>query len=161
MSDCVLHLGSNIGFKAINLELARVMISNHIGPIVESSQLYETEAWGNLEQDSFINQALTISTDLSAESVLKQIHQIESKMGRRRDEKWGPRIIDIDIIFYNNEIIENHHLKIPHPQLTNRNFVLIPLLEICPDKEHPTLNKTISTLARECKDKSSVRKLGQ
>ncbi len=132
------------------------MISNHIGVIKEQSKLYNTAAWGIKEQSDFLNQALLCSSKLNPQEILAQIHNIEAKMGRKRQKKWGPRIIDIDIIFYSEEIIENPNLKIPHPQLTNRNFVLIPLLDICPDKVHPVHSQTIRQLAEACNDSSEV-----
>jgi len=146
-----------MGFREINLELARVMISNSIGELTGSSSIYETAAWGVKNQEAFLNQALSCTTLLSPNDVLSEIHKIENKMGRVRTQKWGPRILDIDIIFYAEEIIENHNLKIPHPQLTNRNFVLIPLLDICPDKVHPIHNQTIRQLSDNCEDTGEVR----
>lgn len=133
------------------------MVSNHIGTITAFSAIYETAAWGETDQSDFLNQALSCKTTLSPNEILAQIHIIEDKMGRIRTKKWGPRIIDIDIIFYDNEIIENHNLKIPHPQVTNRNFVLRPLLDICPDKVHPALSQTIKELAAICKDTGEVK----
>jgi len=156
LTEVILHLGTNIGFRDINLELTRIMISNHIGVIKEQSKLYNTAAWGIKEQSDFLNQALLCSSKLNPQEILAQIHNIEAKMGRKRQKKWGPRIIDIDIIFYGEEIIENPNLKIPHPQLTNRNFVLIPLLDICPDKVHPVHSQTIRQLAEACNDSSEV-----
>ena len=156
MTEVILHLGTNIGFRDINLELTRIMISNHIGIIKTQSQLYNTAAWGIEEQDDFLNQALICETSLIPQELLSQIHLIEAKMGRQRELRWGPRIIDIDIIFYGEEIIENPNLKIPHPQLTNRNFVLIPLLDICPDKVHPVHSQTIRQLAEACEDSGEV-----
>ncbi len=132
------------------------MISNHIGPITAKSQLYTTEAWGNTDQDSFLNIALRCSTTLTPDEILTEIGIMESKMGRQRLAKWGPRIIDIDILFYNEEIIEKPNLKIPHPELTNRNFVLRPLLDICPEKVHPVYKKSIARLSKECTDSSAV-----
>jgi len=157
--ECILHLGSNKGYREINIELAEVMISNFIGKIALSSSSYSTSAWGLEDQGDFINKALSCDTELTPTQVLKQIGQIENKLGRIRNQKWGPRIIDIDIIFYGDKIIENHRLKIPHPELTNRNFVLIPLLDICPGKVHPVFNKTIKELASECRDKGIVKKI--
>lgn len=135
------------------------MISNHIGELISASRLYKTAAWGNTYQEAFINKAVICNTSLSAHEVLEQIGIIESKMGRDRQVRWGPRIIDVDIIFHNDEIIKNHHLEIPHPQLTNRNFVLIPLLDICPQKIHPVLQKSIQILAEECKDQGIVEQI--
>jgi len=156
LNEVILHLGTNIGFRAINLELARIMLSNHIGALTATSSVYETAAWGVTDQADFLNQAVSCLTDLSPTLVLAEIHKIEDKMGRIRTNKWGPRIIDVDLIFYGDEIIENHNLKIPHPQLTNRSFVLRPLLDICPDKVHPANNQTVRQLAQKCADTSKV-----
>jgi len=132
------------------------MISNHIGDLLKVSEIYETAPWGVTDQDDFLNQALISSCSLSPTEVLDNIHLIENKMGRLRTEKWGPRIIDIDLIFYGEEIIENPNLKIPHPQLRNRNFVLKPLMDICPNKRHPLLGKTVKDLALSCTDTGEV-----
>ncbi len=135
------------------------MINNHIGTISESSSLYETEAWGLTEQGSFINQAHICHTSLSPDQVLESIVIIESKMGRKRERKWGPRIIDIDIIYYGQKIIKNPHLYIPHPELSRRRFVLVPLMDICPDLIHPELDKSTRQLLSECSDNLSVKKI--
>jgi len=156
LAEVILHLGTNLGYRAINLELVSIMISNHIGDIISESHIYETEAWGNTDQNDFLNQAMICNTTLSPHDILSQIQVIEAKMGRQKIEHWGPRIIDIDIIFYEQEIIENPNLKIPHPQLTNRNFVLRPLMDICPEHLHPVLNKSVKELVQECEDKSKV-----
>lgn len=158
MTEVVLHLGTNVGYREINLELALIMISNHIGSIARLSSIYETAAWGVEEQAPFLNQALNVTTNLKAKEVLKAIHLIEAKMGRKREQHWGPRVIDIDIIFYGEDIIDIPHLKIPHTQLSKRSFVLQPLLEICPDKVHPELGKSIHQLAEECEDTLAVQK---
>lgn len=156
MIDTILHLGSNIGYKAINLELARVMIDNYIGAISAVSNIYQTSAWGHTAQEDFYNQAIICHTELSSEEVLERVKQIERKMGRAKREHWGPRIIDVDIIFFGDKIVKEEHLIIPHPQLTNRNFVLVPLLDICPQKIHPIVLKTIELLHQECQDEGTV-----
>jgi len=156
LTEVVLHLGSNIGFKAINLELARIMVYNHVGPIKSTSHVYKTSAWGNTNQEDFYNQAVLCYSSLAPEEVLQRVKQIEERMGRAESEHWGPRIIDIDIIFYGDKIVDKEHLKIPHPQLTNRNFVLVPLLDICPQKVHPVSHKTVESLSQECQDKGTV-----
>ena len=135
------------------------MIHSHIGLLTESSHVYETEAWGNRDQGAFFNKAVVCNTPLEPEKVLEQIHIIEQKMGRERKEKWGPRIIDIDILFYGEKIIKKHNLKIPHPQLTNRSFVLTPLMDICANYVHPELHKSIRTIYKECTDTLSVRRI--
>ena len=135
------------------------MIASRIGSIDSKSHVYKTAAWGKTDQDDFLNVALMSKTNLSPSEVLKQIHIIESKMGRVRVEKWGPRIIDIDIIFYDEKIIKKPDLIIPHPQLTNRNFVLTPLMDICPEYIHPELQLSISELHAKCTDQSKVKRL--
>lgn len=132
------------------------MISNHIGPIKNTSRLYVTEAWGYKDQDDFINQAIVCQTQLDPKGVLAAIDLIETKMGRQKTVKWGPRIIDVDIIFFGDAIIEEEQLKIPHPELTNRKFVLVTLLDICPDKIHPKLGQSIKILSDQCPDTSAV-----
>lgn len=133
-----------------------MMVSSRIGSIETSSKVYATAPWGNTEQDDFLNVAMICQTNLSAEDVLSEINIIETKLGRTREEKWGSRIIDIDIIFYDEEIIKKPDLIIPHPHLTNRNFVLTPLMDICPEYIHPELQKSVSELHAACTDKSEV-----
>lgn len=157
MLECILHLGSNVGDKAYHIELAEILISRRIGMIMVQSKVYETDPWGDTNQENFLNKAVSILTTKSPDEVLKAIKNIERKMGRVYTKKWGPRIIDIDILFYGEEIIKNHNLIIPHPQITNRNFVLIPLIDICPDFVHPVLKKTIRELSEECTDEGVVR----
>ena len=157
MHNCILHLGTNKGAKTNNLQLAEMMIASRIGYIYKKSSIYKTAAWGNEDQEDFLNQAMISQTNLTPEQVLSEIHVIESKLGRQRIEKWGPRVIDIDIIFYEAKIIKKPNLIIPHPQLTNRNFVLTPLMDICPELIHPELEKSISELNELCTDTSEVR----
>ncbi len=154
MQECILHLGSNLGNPQHNIELAEYMISKRIGLITKKSSLYKTIPWGYSEQPNFLNIAFQISTDKSPKELLLDCQTIESKMGRLKSIKWGPRIIDIDIIFFGDRIIKNDDLIIPHPQLTNRNFVLVPLLDICPEFMHPELNKSLQQLSDESEDLS-------
>ena len=156
MAEAVLHLGSNLGNRIKNISLAKLFIERQIAKISHSSSLYETEAWGVTDQKNFINTAVIIETDLDPESVLDKIHQIERLLGRVRYERWSERTIDIDIIFYNDQIIEKANLKIPHAELTNRNFVLIPLDEIIPDRIDPKTGRTIRELKEACSDTSKV-----
>ena len=153
----VLHIGSNLGYRYINLELCRTMIDIGIGTINSMSKIYVTSPWGDVKQLDFLNQALIVESTLGPSQILSTIHGIEERMGRKREVHWGPRIIDIDIIFYNREIIKNPSLIIPHSELTNRNFVLQPLLDICPDYIHPELKLSVSELAERCLDKGKVR----
>lgn len=137
------------------------MIGNHIGELSRISPLYLTDPWGNKEQQAFINQACQCKTTLKPLEILAAIHIIENKMGRVKKEHWGPRIIDIDILFYGDKIINEVALKIPHPQLTNRMFVMQPLADICPDWIHPSLGKKVKLLKQECKDNSQVQRLNK
>src|ERR1044071_8642758 len=142
-----LLLGSNLGDRLANLDEAK----RQLGNIVATSSVYETAAWGNTNQGSFLNQVVQINAKLYPEDLLKKIQDIEIGMGRRRVEKWGPRIIDIDILFYKDLVINTPDLVIPHPEIQNRRFTLIPLLELT-NMVHPVLKKTISELLDECND---------
>jgi 2-amino-4-hydroxy-6-hydroxymethyldihydropteridine diphosphokinase len=158
MSLAYLLIGGNIGDRLANLEIARNSIEAKCGPIQNLSAIYETEAWGLKDQAAFYNQALAITTTLSPAHLLETILEIEVSMGRKRLIPLGPRNIDIDIIYYNQEIIETEGLIIPHPRLSERNFVLAPLVEIAADFVHPVLKKSNSQLYQACKDDSVVYK---
>ena len=126
-----LGLGSNIGSKKLNLERAIKAISELKGIIVtKSSSFYETEPWGKINQENFINAVIEIITDWPPEKLLKKLQEIEIKMGRQRLEKWGPRNIDIDILLFGDEVLDGQDLKVPHPYMRERLFVLIPLQEV-------------------------------
>lgn len=141
------------------LQTAVAAIAKRVGPISEKSGLYETQSWGKTGEPDYLNQVVFLKTELSANNVLKEILEIETSMGRRRYEKWGSRLIDIDILFYNDEIIKQDGLEIPHPELHNRRFTLEPFAEIAPDLVHPLLNKTISELKKDLTDSLIVKKL--
>lgn len=153
-----LLIGGNLGNRKENLLQAVSFINEKCGQVSKSSSLYETAAWGNTDQPAFLNQALELSTQLSARQLIRRILKIEIQMGRIRKEKLGPRIIDIDILFFNEEVYDLRFLKIPHPEIQNRRFALIPLTEISPDLVHPLLKKTITELLRECPDNLTVNK---
>lgn len=152
-----LHTGSNLGQKEQNLANARQLIYENIGLITAESELYETEAWGFSDQPSFVNQALEVTTTLSPEQLLHKILSIELKMGRVRNQKWEPRLIDIDIIFYGDHIIKTENLIIPHPHMHERNFVLVPLMEIAKDVIHPELKLSLKELYKNSKDPLKVK----
>jgi 2-amino-4-hydroxy-6-hydroxymethyldihydropteridine diphosphokinase len=156
MHKVILHIGSNVGNKLKYLAVCKRLIKEKIGRVVKSSSIFETEAWGLKNQDSFLNQAFEVSTNLGPESILEICQEIEALLSRERSVRWGPRTIDIDIIFYDNLIIEDDLLSIPHPRMHERNFVLIPLNEIAPQWEHPILNKSVHQLLEESQDKSHV-----
>lgn len=159
MNTVYLLTGGNMGDKKRQLEQAARSIENKCGKIVHTSPLFETDAWGKTDQPSFYNQALMINTPLPAIELLHTILLIENSMGRRRFEKYGPRVIDIDILLFNDEFIQLPNLKIPHPELVNRRFALAPLNAIAPEVVHPVLKKTIAVLLQECPDQLEVRKL--
>jgi 2-amino-4-hydroxy-6-hydroxymethyldihydropteridine diphosphokinase len=156
MSKVFLLIGGNLGEREANFTKARKLIAQYCGEITQSSSIYETAAWGKKDQPSFLNQALEIDTKLTAEQLMAQILELEKIMGRERKEKYGPRVIDIDILLFNNEIHNHTSLKIPHPEMQNRRFALIPLAEIAANIEHPVFKKSIAQLLEECTDQSSV-----
>ena len=158
MNKVYLLTGGNIGDRANYLLQAKEEIKKRCGAVLQTSSLYQTAAWGNENQGAFLNQVLEIKTSLGPEELLKTILQIEEVLGRKRELRYGPRTIDIDILLFNDEVINLHGLKVPHPQLQNRRFVLVPLNEIAPDKMHPLLKKTISQILAECPDPLAVNK---
>ena len=158
MNKAYLLTGGNIGDRKVTLETAKKKIEKECGRIIRSSALYETAAWGNTQQSLFLNQALELETLMSAKQLIDRLLDIEKDMGRVRREKYGPRVIDIDILLFNAEIYEYPHLKVPHPELQNRRFALLPLAEIGANLVHPVFNKTISQLLDECRDQLEVKK---
>lgn len=158
MNEAYLLTGGNIGDRFANLNKAGKLIQKYTGAIVKKSDVYETAAWGLIEQPAFLNQVLLISTFLKAEELLNTLLSAELELGRERLEKMGPRTIDIDILFYNTEIISSPGLVVPHPRIAQRRFVLIPLNEIAPDFVHPVLQKSIGELLSICPDELEVKK---
>lgn len=159
MNETYLLTGGNIGNRLAYLSKTKEEIEKRCGRILKESSVYETAAWGKEDQEAFLNQVLKIETNLDPEELLKTILQIEEYLGRKRELKYGPRTIDIDILFFNEAVINQPSLKIPHPQMQNRRFVLSPLNEIASDKLHPSLHKTIAQLLAECPDPLAVNKL--
>ena len=156
MNTVYIQLGSNIGERKSYIAKSMEQIEENIGEIITKSSIFETIPWGYENQDNFLNSVIKIKTPFDAFKVLQKSQTIEDNLGRERNEKWGKRTIDIDILFYNNEIINTTKLNIPHPLIQKRKFVLVPLSEIAPNYIHPILKKNISTLLSECKNNQKV-----
>ena len=156
MNIVYLQLGSNIGDREQQLKSAISEIKEKVGDITNSSKVYESSPWRVDGQSNYLNQVIEVKTELEAERVLSVVLKIENDLGRKRIEKWGERLIDIDILFYNNDIIETVDLCIPHKHMHERKFVLTPLNEIANDYLHPKYNKTVADLLIECNDIESV-----
>jgi len=159
MNKAYLLTGGNLGDRESTLRTAREQIEAQCGVIRAASSLYETAAWGNNDQPAFLNQALELETGLSPRQLLRRVLKIEKQMGRVREEKYGPRIIDIDILLFNDEIHRYPLLKLPHPELPNRRFALTPLAEIAPELIHPVLHQTIAAMLASCQDTLPVKKM--
>lgn len=159
MNKVFLLIGGNMGHRLQNLHQAVSLLAAACGPVIQQSAVYETAAWGKTDQAAFLNQALLLTTSLSAGDLITTILSVEEKMGRRRLERFGPRLIDIDMLFYNDDIIDAPNLTIPHPEMQNRRFVLVPLNEIAPSFVHPVFHKTVAELLKECPDELEVKKL--
>lgn len=159
MSIAFLGLGSNKGERISYLNKAVDMIKDiKKTKIIRTSSVYETEPWGVSEQEDYLNSVIEIETPLDARSLLIELKNIEKTLGRIDSRKWAEREIDIDLLFFENEIVDEGSLKVPHPQLENRKFVLVPMNEISPDFIHPVLGKKISELLNETSDNLSVKK---
>ena len=133
------------------------LIAEHGGSIVKESSIYETAAWGNTKQAAFLNKVIIIRTKFSPDDLMKTLLHIETGLGRIRTEKYGPRTIDLDILFYGDEIVIGKELVIPHPGIAQRRFTLVPLVEIAAEFTHPVLGKNMSELLAECEDELVVK----
>ncbi|GAB4124077.1 MAG: 2-amino-4-hydroxy-6-hydroxymethyldihydropteridine diphosphokinase [Raineya sp.] len=158
MNQAYILLGSNQGNKVANLQVAFEAIKS-LGDIKRTSSIYETAAWGWEEQESFLNQVLELDTLLSPENLLRALLKIEEEMGRKRVQKWAARIIDIDILYVGQAIVQRENLQIPHPYLHLRRFTLVPLCEIATNFKHPIFGKTTQELLEECPDTLEVNLL--
>ncbi|MGI6338162.1 MAG: 2-amino-4-hydroxy-6-hydroxymethyldihydropteridine diphosphokinase [Bacteroidales bacterium] len=162
LKEVYLGIGTNLYDREKNLQDALSCIRKHIGLISDVSSVYETEPWGYSDNNAYLNLVLHVKTRFTPEIVLKRAMSIEVMLGRTRKCRQGyeSRVIDIDILLYENRIISKPELKIPHPLLHMRKFVLVPLAEIFPDGVHPVLDKTFSLLLEECSDDGKISKYG-
>lgn len=158
MNYAYILLGTNIGDRIVNLKTACDKINSSCGSIVSLSSIYNTAPWGITNQPDFLNMVVKLETKYSASELLELLLGIEKEMGRSRDKKWGERLIDLDILYFNNEIVVKENLKIPHPHLHERFFTLIPLSEIAENFIHPVFNISTKKLLERCGDKGEVMK---
>ena len=160
MNKVYLLIGGNLGDRFKLLLKARDYIAEKIGDISRESAVYETAPWGFESEENFLNQVMLVTTKHSALEVLANCQKIENNMGRTRSsEGYSSRLMDIDILFYNDEIVKKPNLIIPHERLHQRKFTLEPLVEIAPGFTHPILKKSLFDILKECKDNSVVKKL--
>jgi 2-amino-4-hydroxy-6-hydroxymethyldihydropteridine diphosphokinase len=153
-----LSLGGNLGNTREIFEGAYPHIEKKIGKIAVYSSIYQTEAWGPIPQADFLNQVVLVTTTLKPEACLTELLEIERQFGRERKERWGPRTLDLDILFYGDVIIAAPDLSIPHPRIAERKFILTPLAEIAPLFEDPTSRKSMTALLAACADESQVNR---
>ncbi|MFN8239099.1 MAG: 2-amino-4-hydroxy-6-hydroxymethyldihydropteridine diphosphokinase [Chitinophagales bacterium] len=156
MHTVYLLLGSNKGDRKRFLTLAQHLIQQHAGSIIQSSRVFITEPWGKDNQPKYLNQAMSISTLQTPLRLLKTLKKIEKVLGRVNKHHYSARTIDIDILFYDDTVMEAKNLIIPHPRLHLRNFTLVPLLELDKSYTHPILHKSIEQLTKECEDTLKV-----
>lgn len=156
-----LGLGSNLGDRKDSLVRAKYGLERELGPVIKASQYYETAAWGKIDQSDFLNQVIVLECRLTPHEVLRKVLRQELKMGRVRQDKWGARSIDIDLLFYGELICEMNDLSLPHPYISERRFILAPLVELAPNFIHPILNKSMQTLLQQCADHSAVNLFDQ
>lgn len=159
MNRAWLLTGSNMGERENYLAAARLEIALQCGIVHKISSIYETAAWGKTDQPAFLNQAIGLETTLNARQLMRRILKIEKQLGRVREEKYGPRLIDIDILLFGDEIHNYELLKLPHPELPNRRFALLPLTEIAGEIIHPVLQLSIAELLARCPDILEVKKI--
>lgn len=149
-------LGSNMGDRKKNLQEAITQMSNYVGTVIKQSSVYESEAWGKKDQDPFLNQVIVMNTSLKPHELLQRLQRIEQQMGRVRKEKYGPRPIDLDILLYGMRRIKDEKLTVPHPEIANRMFVLVPLMEVSPEFKHPITKKRLDDMFLNCPDTGEV-----
>lgn len=158
MEKLILIVGGNLGDRLALIQNARMQLDKIFGVSIRSSSIFETEAWGGMSTGNYLNQVLVFQTDQKPRQILNAIWEIESSCGRERLEKWGDRTMDIDILYFGENIIQEPGLIIPHPHISKRKFVLEPLVEVIPDFIHPILGKNQVQLLEACDDHSKVIK---
>lgn len=156
MEKLVLIIGGNLGERELLLSQAINLLIENFGGIELKSKVYETAPWGGKSKGAYLNQVLVFSTDLEPEEVLKKTQKIENLLGREREVKWGDRTMDIDILYYGDMVVDYPEIRIPHPFISQRRFVLEPLAEVLPDFIHPLLKMTNAELLHDCRDESQV-----
>jgi 2-amino-4-hydroxy-6-hydroxymethyldihydropteridine diphosphokinase len=149
-------LGTNLGNRLANLRAAVASMPPEINALAES-HVYETPPWGYEDQPEFLNMVVKAETDLEPEPLLKYLKQLESKLGREQNFRWGPRLIDLDILFYDDLVIDTPPLVLPHPRLHERAFVLVPLIDVAPDLIHPVFHRKVRDLLAEVGTQDIVR----
>ena len=159
MPTVYLALGSNLGDRLANLRTAIAALPPSV-VVRQSSPVYETPPWGLTDQPAFLNMVVKAETRLEPAALLATLKRIEQELGRAPTIRWGPRVIDMDILFYDDLVLETPEATIPHPRLHERAFVLVPLADIAPDLRHPVLGKTVAEMLAEC-DTSGIKQYGQ
>lgn len=159
MQTVYLLLGSNLGDRKTYLKEALLQLQESVGRIIRTSSIYETQSWGIADQPDYLNQVVEMETLFLPDKILEKTQKIEEILHRERTKKWDSRTIDIDVLFYGEEVVDLPQLKIPHPQIQNRLFTLVPLDELIPNFLHPILNKTIQELRQEVGDDLLVKKI--
>lgn len=159
MNTAHLLLGANLGDPVQQIHAAVALIAEFLGEVITQSALYRSSAWGVSDQPDFYNQVLILHTAHSAEETLTICQSIENKLGRVRLQKWGARVMDIDILYFNNETIRSQHLQVPHPYLHLRRFTLLPLCEVAPQYIHPVMGISNFDLLEQCPDTLPVIKM--
>lgn len=149
--------GSNMGRRQDYLSKAITLIHDRIGDVERVSAIYESDAWGEEAQDDFLNQALMVKSSLQVEALLVELKKIEAMLGRTEGYRWGPRVIDIDILMVEDLVYFTDHLQVPHASLPERRFALQPLAEIAPDLVHPVSGYTVNEMLANCTDTGEVR----
>lgn len=160
MNKIVLLLGGNLGDKYAILKEAEEILLERLGSLESSSSFYETEAWGFETDNIFLNKVLVMTTEYTSEQSLRICQKIELELGRvRKKNRYSSRLIDIDLLFFNSDIVDTDDLILPHPRIQERRFVLEPLNEVMKEFIHPVYEKKISTLLDECTDECIVKKI--